>query len=40
MVGALYADNPNIDDLIPLIKSTKAIVGCVFSLSSVGFGSG
>jgi NTE family protein len=40
MVGALYADNPNIDDLIPLIKSTKAKDVFDFSLSSVGFVSG
>ena len=40
MVGALYADNPNIDDLIPLIKSTKAKDVFDFSLSRVGFVSG
>lgn len=42
MVGALYADNPNIDDLIPLIKSTKAKDVFDFSLfrSSLGFVSG
>jgi len=42
MVGALYADNPNIDSLIPLIKSTKAKDVFDFSLfrSSVGFVSG
>lgn len=42
MVGALYADNPNIDTLIPLIKSTKAKDVFDFSLfrSSEGFVSG
>ena len=40
MVGALYADNPNIDALIPLIKSTKAKDVFDFSLSRVGFVSG
>ena len=42
MVGALYADNPNINDLIPLIKSTKAKDVFDFSLfrSSLGFVSG
>jgi len=42
MVGALYADNPNIDSLIPLIKSTKAKDVFDFSLfrSREGFVSG
>lgn len=42
MVGALYADYPKIDSLIPLIKSTKAKDVFDFSLfrSSVGYVSG
>lgn len=42
MVGALYADNPNIDALIPLIKTTKAKDVFDFSLfrSREGFVSG
>jgi len=42
MVGALYADNPKIDSLIPLIKSTKAKDVFDFSLfrSNEGFVSG
>ncbi|GGG47356.1 esterase [Bizionia arctica] len=42
MVGALYADNPKIDSLIPLIKSTTAKDVFDFSLfrSSEGYVSG
>ncbi len=42
MVGALYADNPNIDSLVPLIESTTAKDVFDFSLfrSSEGFVSG
>ncbi len=42
MVGALYADNPHIDSLVPLIESTKTKDVFDFSLfrSSEGFVSG
>ncbi len=42
MVGAFYADNPNIDSLLPLVESTKAKDVFDFSLfrSNEGFVSG
>jgi len=42
MVGALYADNPNIDSLLPLVESTEAKDVFDFSLfrSTEGFVSG